>query len=135
MFNIKCPKCKNKTVTIDLDRTFKLYNDCFESQEIIFPHSVAPEVTRDVVVSCVEPNCDYSNCEHYSDFMEKVIQDWADTSWKVFLKDFGETFSYENYFTRYLVDKDLKTIVSQKDIDNNPIIKELIKYIEKKSNK
>lgn len=135
MFIIKCPKCQNKSLTVDLENTFKLYHECFEAKELILPESIAPEVTKNIIITCSEYNCNYTKKVHYSEFMEQVINEWATVSWKVFLNEFGKNFSYENYFTRYLVNKDLKSIVSQKDIDNNPIIKELINYVEKKSNK
>lgn len=136
MFTIQCPKCKKQTLTLDLNNTMAQYHNQFNNLNLVYPQQECPiTVTKELVLTCGDHECNHSLKTHYSKFMEQVIHSWAELSWSVFLKEFNESFSYDQYHTRYLVDKDINQIVSKSDIENNPIIKDLINYIEAKRSK
>lgn len=131
MLSIKCPKCSTIKVSIDQEETFKAQVKAYKDLSLIIPTSEPPITFKSVNVRCFNENCNYVDTLCCHEFIDQVLLEWATINWKIFSNEFKNSFSYDEYFTKYLVDKDIEEVVKNKNLEQNPVIKDLIKYIEK----
>jgi hypothetical protein len=118
-------------VSIDLEETFKAQVKAYSELNLVLPTTEPPVGFNTVSVRCFTETCNYTNTMCCHNFMDQVILEWATINWKIFSNEFKNSFSYDEYFTKYLADKNIEEVLKNKNLEQNPVIKDLIKYIEK----
>lgn len=128
----RCPKCNLPDFSPDLDLTLETYmkNEYCNDHMLILPTSEPPTRPNYLMFKCTDRNCNEVVKLTEEEILKKIIDEWSKIAWYKSQKEIRDAANVENYFTRHLLDRDLHKFINEKDIQNNPLIRDYIKAIE-----
>ena len=133
MFKINCEKCQEKSCSLDTDLTimeyYKIYQDSYILLEI---NEINPPDF--IIISCNNPGCRHSSKLSILEYVSYIRDQLSFLAFQSSIEEKRKSFEFENYRTKYLIEKGIG-VVSQEDIENNPLIKDYINYVKKFNNR
>lgn len=129
---IKCPSCNLITLAINEEATFFKQVELYKTFNLILPLEDPPKILNTVEIKCYNQECNYFSTIDKYEYIDLVIQHWSNINWKIYLNQFKNSYSNDEYFTKYLENKNINDLLEKIKKEKNPLIKDLVKYIEKK---
>lgn len=131
MFIFNCYKC-NSTMNIDLDTTINEYIKILSDKKLVYPVEKSPIKFDFVFMNCSNMDCKNLIKINKEELLNKSMNWWSELAWSYYLQEEKTKFNFQEYFTRYILVKGLNKFVTKRDIDNNKVLKDYIKYVEGK---
>lgn len=126
----KCPKCSERDFSPNFDESLDAFMkeyDCSVISEFEGPTKI-PDY---LIFKCINPECKYSCKYTHKEIIEKITQGWAMLAWKKSQQELKNSVNFDGYLTKYILDNTLHKFISQKDLDNNKILKDYINTVKK----
>lgn len=131
LLKCKCEKCKEE-LDISFDDTIISYVKEFGKRKLHVPTEDPPQVFDYFIIKCANPSCGFKEKVKHEDLLKMMEKQWSKLAWSYYLIEEGEKFNFQEHFTKYIMLKGLGKMVTQKDIDNNKVIKDYVRYVEGK---
>lgn len=132
-FNVfKCNSCGEESIP-DFDSTFNEYleKEFTEDSLLILPSQEAPKIPDYLMLKCNNPECNKIEKITHDELLKKIRKGWADLAFRYRQEQNMDKFQFEQFSTKYLVDRVTRNIITKKDLENNLILRDLYKFLEK----
>jgi hypothetical protein len=129
---VKCKKCKC-AMHPNFDESIKAYmeNEYRNDSNLVLPTETPPVVPDYVILVCESRECRDSQKMTFKDFFDQLVAFWADLAFKKSQLETRDAFSLEGHFSKYLIDRVTKKVITKKDLEGNLLLKELFDETEK----
>jgi hypothetical protein len=126
---INCPECSGIFIP-DTDLTIANYSEDYKEKYRIMVMSIdPPELFNYIIFKCQNKECNFKKKYSYSEMLSLITKKWSEIAWTLWRQEMRNGVSFEEYFTRYLIDNNLKASIEDIErFNNNDFIKDLLKY-------
>lgn len=126
----RCPKCLSKGYAPSYDDTIDAFmkNEYENSANLVIASPEPPRFPDYLMFRC--DHCKHLERKTRQECLEMITEGWAKVAWQISQIEARKALNFENYFTKYILDKSLHKFVSQRDIDTNPLIRDYVRSVE-----
>jgi hypothetical protein len=127
---IKCKKC-GQTAIPSQDLTIDSYKDeGFFTVPLDFGSvSEPPTVPTYIIFKCSNTDCQSIEKIEHKDILIEISSGLSKIAWELYKQEFRKTENFEQYVTRYILDKGVNSFIREDNIATHPILKEYVKLI------
>jgi len=124
-----CPKCnKSASFGLDADLTLKEFEKEYDSGAMLILDMQNPPSYPDYLIF----SCSNAECQHREKFtdqqaIEFVRKSLAKTAWQIWQRSISTATDFEGMFTRFIYENDLGKFVTEKELLENPLIRDFLK--------
>jgi hypothetical protein len=127
---VKCKKCNqqshpNYNLTIDSYKDDGFFTVPLE----VVPNDQPPKVPTYLIFECSNVKCKNRERLEHSDILVAVSTGLANIAWDLYKQELKKSVTFEQYMTRYLLDKGTNSFIREENLVTHPILKEYIKLI------
>ena len=129
-----CSHCNQKTLTPSFEDTYQEYIKLYEKEALLVPQAIPNKYPNFIICRCLNKSCSVIVRYSHEEFAKLLTQEWANSAWYQVLLEKSDNFNVENFYSRYLIDKNLNGItISKKDLEKNPVLRDLFYHVERES--
>lgn len=129
---VKCNTC-GCPMQPDFDSSLDSYmkNEFKNESNIVIASENAPIVPDYVILKCDNRDCGATLKMTFKSFFDKLTAFWGDMAFKKSQIEARDSYTFDKYATKYLVDSVTGKVLSKKDIEGNLVLKDLFNITEK----
>lgn len=129
---VKCSSC-HSNMRPDFEASILAYmnNEFKNESNLVLQLEDAPIVPDYLMLKCENRNCNCESKTTYKEFFDNLIKFWSNIAFQRSQLEARSNFQFEQYATKYLIDEVTGKALTKKDIEGNPIIRDLMTYMEK----
>lgn len=116
----------------DFEESIQTYmeNEYKNEAGLLLPPDTEPKVPEYLVLKCENRLCFSTRKMTFKEFFETWTEFLGKAAFQRSQQEVRSSFNFEGYYTKYLVDRATRKIVTKKDIEGNLVFKELYKKTE-----
>lgn len=125
----KCKKC-GSSLEPDSEDTIRSYQEEYEKRKIAYASEEPPEIFNYIIMKCTNGKCLNKVKTSHEEILKSISEGWSKIAWSYYMQDESNKFNFHEHFTKYIMLKGLNKFVTQKDLDNNAVLRDYVRYVE-----